>query len=765
MERTIGNERIKTMNYRSIHKVALAGLILSAIGLIAVADDAKKSTESKTETKVDFSPKSASAKALLATNPKTPEAIARVGLILAEMGEAGPARKLFGQLLKATPDEKTWVLLGERLSAAQFGALRSNPAVAPEGMQVAEAVLAAIEKSQRSPEKIQAWIGQLLDPNEDSRARAVAGLVQAGPAAVGPLLNVLADPQKSKIHPSASDVLDRIGLGALGPLVGALDSPSAQMRVEAIRTLSMMATDLGAKNRALFILGSYSSPAESPDVQKAARLALSHMIGREPTIEEARKVLVESSRNYLDSRATPMTDADSQVTVWGWDAKENRPTAARYTPDEGATRIALKLAGDALAIDPSDTKLRQLYLLALTKLIGQTIAWNEPLELKPGSLSAQASEFGVDELRAVLDEALKSKMTASAIATSRVLGRLGLEKAESILVASRPNEPSPLVRAVRAADRRLRFVACEAIMNLNPKKPFPGVSFVTESIVFLSGSSGIDRALVVGGTSATNNRIAGFLAEMKLKTDHSITGSSAMEKLTSSPDYILAYVDTTIGHPILPLFMQSLRGDGRSGPLGVGLVGLEEAPLVDARRIAADDTLSLVLPPPSDLDGARWQVEKLISLSMQGLVPADQRLVQAARALGWLGRIAEASGKVFPLRGVQEAASRALFLPQFSVAAVRVLADRPTDTAQVRLVEIASGGTLPIELRQAALSGFERHLEKNGILLTTDQILRQYDRYNASANQDRSTQQILSKILDRLENPQGKTNENKTKKQ
>jgi hypothetical protein len=51
------------------------------------------------------------------------------------------------------------------------------------------------------------------------------------------------------------------------------------------------------------------------------------------------------------------------------------------------------------------------------------------------------------------------------------------------------------------------------------------------------------------------------------------------------------------------------------------------------------------------------------------------------------------------------------------------------------------------------VEAFRRSIQARGILLTTQQILRQYDRYNASESQDRSTQQVLGLILDCIEAP------------
>jgi hypothetical protein len=50
-----------------------------------------------------------------------------------------------------------------------------------------------------------------------------------------------------------------------------------------------------------------------------------------------------------------------------------------------------------------------------------------------------------------------------------------------------------------------------------------------------------------------------------------------------------------------------------------------------------------------------------------------------------------------------------------------------------------------------AVAAFRTSVAENGVLLTSDEIVAQYDRYNASARADVDTQQILGAVLDAIE--------------
>ena len=82
-----------------------------------------------------------------------------------------------------------------------------------------------------------------------------------------------------------------------------------------------------------------------------------------------------------------------------------------------------------------------------------------------------------------------------------------------------------------------------------------------------------------------------------------------------------------------------------------------------------------------------------------------------------------------------------------------------TPESQKSLADFASQSSIPIAARQQAAAAFQRSIARSGILLTEEEILRQYDRYNASATADAGTQQVLGSLLDALESVRGKTTE------
>jgi hypothetical protein len=74
-----------------------------------------------------------------------------------------------------------------------------------------------------------------------------------------------------------------------------------------------------------------------------------------------------------------------------------------------------------------------------------------------------------------------------------------------------------------------------------------------------------------------------------------------------------------------------------------------------------------------------------------------------------------------------------------------------TATSQQLLVDMASTPTQPIALRRQAADALAVSVQQAGKLLTSQEILRQYDRYNASETADADTQAVLGQVLDIFE--------------
>jgi len=93
----------------------------------------------------------------------------------------------------------------------------------------------------------------------------------------------------------------------------------------------------------------------------------------------------------------------------------------------------------------------------------------------------------------------------------------------------------------------------------------------------------------------------------------------------------------------------------------------------------------------------------------------------------------------------------ALANPTLAAAAAEVLATLATPKAQTALIDTASQPARPLADRQVAAKAFADAVKKRGLLLTTKQILGQYEKYNSSETLDQNTQALLGGLLDTIE--------------
>ena len=183
-----------------------------------------------------------------------------------------------------------------------------------------------------------------------------------------------------------------------------------------------------------------------------------------------------------------------------------------------------------------------------------------------------------------------------------------------------------------------------------------------------------------------------------------------------------------------------------------------------ARLAAKEDRLTEAMVRPHDKQAVQWQVERLRAMAGRAAVSAEERRRQAAQTLRWIAELSAEPHPVYNLRQAEGSAMAVLHSPELGAQAVAVLEQMGTPASQRALVDLAS--RRPSRwLRKVAVAAFVTSIQKHGVLLTTNEILAQYDRYNKSATADAETQHILGRILDTLEAPrQGQSRPEKKKR-
>ncbi len=706
--------------------------------------------------------------AILETKPATPAECIRAAKILADLGRADLAKGFLKKALDANLDPKQLADLAEQLGAKTFLDMAGQAALQPEAKRLADAVTAALSAKLQDPERIAGLIRQLQDPSEDKRFRAMAGLQEAGSATIGPLLAVLADPARAAEAANVRAVLAEMGRTARGPLAAVVEGAGPKLAVEAIRVLGAMKD----QSAAYCLLRPRFAERSDAAVRATAELEIQRLTGSLPTRAKAVRLLSDAARAYSDRRQPVEGVVDGKVALWRWDESRRQCVPRNVTPAEAARTLAAGWASDAYAIAPDDPQVRLLYLATLFEAAAYRKGLDRPWDEKNPAL-AEAKQFGAATLEAELEYAMAQGHPVAAAAAARLLGEIGtageLLGQNSVVNDSRgltaPGEKTynldtvrgllapgygGLIAAVQSPDRRLRMAAAEAIVRLQPARPFAGSSYMLDALGFFAASHGVRGALVACPNLEEARNLAGRLAAAGYQVRTCRSGKELLSQAARSPDYELALIDVTVDRPTAGTLLQQLRHDPRTASLRVGLIaraGYFEL----AGHLAQSDPLARAFARPQDDQAFRWQLDQLASIDPQEFVGFELRQRQAARALDLLAELSRSSDKLYDLRRVQDSVIAALGDPRIAAKAVGVLANLNSAEAQRALADLAGRLTQPLALRQAAAAAFRQNVQDHGVLLTTEEIHQQYQRYNQSEKQDRATQHVLGLILDCLE--------------
>jgi CheY-like chemotaxis protein len=679
-------------------------------------------------------------RALLDSHPQTPDELLRVTLILIDRQHAWAAKPLLERLNQMNLDHAVLAGMVRRYGSGAFLRLSLVDDLQPDGGALADRALEAARTYYRDPQRLQQWIEQLKDPSPQSRALAIMELRYGGSAAVNALLGVLADASRADEHPMIRTALVGQRSNAVEPLIAALQTANDALRLQVIDVLGQ----LNDSRAAVYLLSPLLSGTAQE--QQAASTALQRLLGTVPSLDDARSFLYYQARRHYAGLPPAAADMAGMVEVWLWDDTRYEALPQQFEADLAAQIVAQRLSGELRRAMPGHRAVERLYLGSALQRATLESGLQRALRPGDGGAYAEAQQAGVAAVLELLEESLDEQRTVAVLAALRVLGEIG---DESLLHVQAPRV-SPLVRAVAYPDRRVSFAALEAVMKLAPQRPYAGSSQVGQALGFFASGQGLPRVLVVHPHPQEAQRIAALAAQNGFATDIASDARSAIRQSAQSPDYALVLVDYRLPNTNLDVLIQQLRRDRRAGSLAVGILApLEQLPQAE-RLVRMHDRCGAFLPPRT-MEALSVQANVLLGQYGRDVLSPQERIAQAAQALRWLAALAAEPQSLYDLRRYSVAVEQSLHHGELSLPAITAAGALGTPSSQRALAALASRTGIRLEVRQAAVEALGQSVQRYGILLTSGEILRQYDLYNASQNADEDTQQVLGAILDVLE--------------
>jgi HEAT repeat protein len=681
---------------------------------------------------------------VLESKPRTPADLVRATATLINLGEPELAKPYVEQLQSAQLDDAQLAALISQLTSAPFFKIAGEPLLKPEGAAFADRVFAASAKVARDPARLSALVDQLGDPSLGRQQQAAAELLNAHEHAAFPLIVVLGDPNKTSIHRRAFDVLIALGDDAVQPLLAVLDSQHDPLRAAAARVLG----ELRVFSAVGVLAGIAASPGTSDALGRATTEAVVAITDAEPSLPGAARLLHRELGETLSGQRPLALDPDGLMPLWVWDRATRQPIAIRLPPDTARAYLAARPAGQLLNLLPEQAEDRLLIWTALLQADAYRAGLDSPPPTDDHSAFTLLEEQGVEVVENVLSYAMGNGYMPAATVAAQILGGLGDQEA----LRGVAGKPSALVLAARSDDRRLRFAAIEAIVKLEPNDHFPGLSYLTDGLVYFATGFGQRRAAVGFPNPSIAQELAGMLNALGFEADAATNGRDLFLTASRSNNYELILLSSRLDRPETKLLYQELRKDPRTAQTPI-LVLAEDEELPDLRDLIGADRLSIAMIRPRDLTGMQFVVESVMARAGDRILPVDVRARQASAALKWMAELQERAPKLFDFRSHEKHLAEILYVPSLSPLAAAILSQHGTHFSQQTLLALANRNTQPLVSREAAAAAFGESVRRFGVRLTKPEISQQYARYNASETEDQASQELLGSILDAIELP------------
>lgn len=671
----------------------------------------------------------------------------RAILMLIDLGHPEVAAQIVPELTGAKLDDVQKTALVAEFGTAKFLRLIRLDGPAAEGAApnplaglraFAQGCIDAADAAAKDPAHVAKLLEELNAPAEADRYAARVDLRATGDVGMVAAIHALAEAKDEATRTNLLAALAEMRPAVDGPVLALLADSQGQLRRDAAELAGYLHV-----SAALPWLATIAVTATDDSAASAARTSIAQLGYPVPTASEVQKLLRD---RLAGIKSTPMTTAgDGSTGVWwSWNPQTKQLVSANYAIPQlralSAARLARALGEVGGLSEPDDRRAVLLYSLEESALLDRA---EDP------ALKQVIAAMTPTDLSVALGNAAKEQYTAAAVQIAGELGRRG----DASVLASHSGLPSPLAAGLTSADRALRFAALAAIMELNPQRSFPGSSQVANSLWYFVGGAGEPTAVVAAPAVIVASDWAGKLRGLGYDATSVRTGREALVTAVDpaiAPRLGIVMLDSDVGQPLLGEVVYQLRTSDLTAGVPI-LIASSSPRLAAAQRIAEANSMVLAMPRPHGDGALATLVEETLALRPLPLAPEEERTAQAKQALEWIAKLLAANAPYDELKRDAHLVDRTLLTPELAAASVAVLAGLGTPESQTALVDFASLGTLPIETRQAAAEALAASVAKHGVQLKREQVLVQYDRYNASETADAATQKVLGRVLDVIE--------------
>ncbi|MCA9150508.1 MAG: hypothetical protein KDA92_14455, partial [Planctomycetales bacterium] len=692
-------------------------------------------------------PPTALVDAIRVLNPQSPEQLFRAvdQLIRAEQAEA--ARPYLAQLMQAELSDVALAELHHRFGTAAMLRLARTATLAPEGAELSRKIMTAVKSIGNDPARLEAWASQLSSDDRRTQVLAARNLLRARGDAVEPVVRMMAEDLAAPAAKLGAELLQHLESEAVQPLLAIMDSSDAPLRAAALIGLGRS----GAPRLAPYLVAPLLASRDDEIESRAAADAWRRLLPQQPLPQQtaATQLLNDAAARAYAGNVAGEVDSDNQMSRWVWDAKAEHAIEVSMSVADAASLEAARLYEALIRLQVGDATARERATVA--RLQVDQVAAGLDMPLADETL-AQYEQLDAFTLARLLDVALQDEQEAAAIALLQLIGQTH----DSAIAMHRGfestgNRPAPLVRSLSHPNRRVRFAAAAAIHELNPPESFDGASRYADVLGYFAAATGQPHVLTAHPNSEYARELAGHFSAHGYKPHVVSNERDLLEQAASSPDIELILLSDSMNRWSVWTLIEMLRANPKSARIPVVVLARKDH-MAQVEQLVSEQPRAMAWVENLRDEDLASILPRIAKLWGRDAVDTQRRLDQAETALGWLKQRAgtDVTASTAVLRQ-EEHLIAALKNPALTPDAIEVLAGVGSPAAQIALLDFASQETRPLALRQAAAAAFHASYRSFGRLLTREQVVQQYARYNRSRNSDAATQALLGEILDTIE--------------
>ncbi len=655
----------------------------------------------------------------LLREPETPEAALKATMLMLDIGRPKLARRYLATFDALMPDDDTLLDLREKYGPDTFLRLSNTKELQPQSIRLLERVAAAFQKRAQDPARVDALIAGLAGPPAQ-QATSIVSIRDGGANVVPRLLQAANDPRLAGHRDALVLALTKIGSEAAAPLEAGLQATDPAQLTLAIEGIGW----IGSKENLVDLWYPATASGQPPAVREAARAAIRRVLGRDVgdqqpiSTDGAVRTLIDRARREfaLEERPTAGTTAD----VWTWSAARREVSRTTVDSELAALNRAVRYSWQAVRLAPESSEAQALHVAARGAYDLKRNGWSKGLPTGPGTAHDLAASVGPQVVSQALQVSLDAGNSLGSMAMLTVLGRIG--RTDDLY--ARGESRSPVVTALNDADPRVRFAAANAVLSMDPKRPFPSSTRVVEILVRTLTDDGQGSVALVDPNVTRGRTMASLFAELGFDVASANTGQGGFRIASSRGDVELVALQANVARWGLTQTIANLRADARTKALPIVVYNDPEFPTSGVERLRKRyqpiEFVDFGIREERVLDAIRPFVK-----AHQSPITPEERVQLVEAALYWLTQIADGRRTdVYDISSAENSLFALATDPGLSADAILVLGAIPRGSSQQRLFELAVNSNNGTEIQRQAAEELNTHIQRFGLLLSGDESMQ-----------------------------------------